>query len=296
MPRVLLIANRHKVHVNEAMSAFRPWLAERAEIVADLGVYEELPDGLEDADLALVFGGDGTMIGQARRLVDLGVPIVGINFGHLGFLAPFKLDHVKEDWDLLAGGEFQLSRRVLLDARLSAGPCAIDASTGHIEGEVIFESLAMNDVVITAGPPYRIIEMELTVNPHRKHNRTGTAFGGDGVIVSTPTGSSAYNLSAGGPIVSPDVDAMVVTPICAHSLSFRPTVLNAEDQVCVRLNRANEGSTLVIDGQVSTPIAAGSFLHVRTYKRRLKVVINPRMTYWKTLSRKMHWAATPKTD
>jgi len=287
MTRVLLAANYGKPLVLEALEAFRPWLAQRAEIVGEVDAFDTQPlDGL-NPDFAFVLGGDGTVLGVARRLVNLGVPMVGINFGRLGFLAPFLIEDVQAMWDDLAAGRFDFSRRVMLEASVCdegvAEPC--------------FSSLAMNDVVITAGPPFRMIEMEMMINPRGdatlppSHN---TFFSGDGVIVATPTGSTAYNISAGGPVVAPDVDGLVITPICPHTLSFRPLVLSASDQIRLRLLRANPGTAVVLDGQVSAPLTAGSVISVRAHQRRLRVVINPRATYWQTLADKMHWAARPK--
>jgi len=287
MVRVILIANHEKSQINAALDGFRPWLKERAEIVAELDVYDGKPlDGL-DAEFALVLGGDGTMLGVARRLVERDIALVGINFGKLGFLAPFTLEEVRDNWDDIIGGAFGVSKRVMLDATIHQAD----------EKDPVFRSVAMNDYVITAGAPFRMIDLELIINPDEPRNGhpiVGTHFSGDGVIVGTPTGSTAYNLSSNGPIIAPDVDGLVINPICPQSLAFRPIVLNADDVICLRLHRANEGTTVVIDGQVSTPITAGSTLTVRAHPRRLRLVINPAMGYWKTLARKMHWAARPR--
>ncbi|MBI1372927.1 MAG: hypothetical protein GC159_09225 [Phycisphaera sp.] len=287
MTRVLLIANHEKPDINDALHAFRPWLAERAEIVAEVDVYDDKPlDGL-DADFALVLGGDGTMLGVARRLVDHDVTLVGINFGKLGFLAPFSLEEVQGHWDDLVARRFPTSKRVMLEATITEPPADTPC----------FRSVAMNDCVITAGPPYRMIDLEMIINPDREPNGgrdVGTHFSGDGVIVATPTGSTAYNLSADGPIIAPDVDGLVITAICPQSLAFRPIVLNAVDEIRFIVHTANDGTTVVIDGQVSTLIASGSTLTVRAYPRRMEVVANPAMGYWKTLAKKMHWAARPR--
>ena len=281
---VLLIANERKADVVEAVEGFRPWLEERARVVGRLDAYDHRPIDGDGVDLALVFGGDGTILGMARRVVDLGVPLVGINFGKLGFLAPFTLAETRRVWDDLAAGRLPVGRRVMLEAIIR------DA-----EGAERFRSLAMNDCVLTAGPPFRMIDMELTINPEAGRSM-GTQFSGDGAIVATPTGSTAYNLSAGGPVVAPDVESMVITPICPHTLSFRPIVLSAADTIALRVHRANQGTTVVMDGQVSTPLDPGDELTLRVYPKRLMIVENPRMGYWKTLAKKMHWAARPRSE
>ena len=282
MPRVLLITNRNKPAVVEALKTFQPWLEQRAGEVTLLEAGDDQPIEKGAADLAMVLGGDGTMLGEARRLVDTDIPIVGVNFGKLGFIAPFMLSDVQACWADLAAGRFETTPRTM-----------IEASIAPHDGQPGFFSLAMNDTVVTAGPPFRMLEMELKIARGGTIS-DGTIFAADGVIVATATGSSAYNLSAGGPVVAPDVDALVITPICPHSLSFRPIVINAADQITVRVLRANPGTTVVVDGQVSVPMHADAELCLQAHAKRLRVVTNPRVGYWKTLAAKMQWAARPQ--
>ncbi len=279
MTRVILIANHRKKSIAAALAQFRPWLEQRAEIVAELDAYNSAPVQNQNIDFVIVMGGDGTMLAQARRIVDLEAPLIGINFGKLGFLAPFKLEHVQSDWDQIVSGKMPVRPRVMLQVQSSGTGSSIS-------------SLAMNDLVITAGPPFRMIQLELSINPEAD-STVGTHFIGDGVIVSTPVGSTAYNLSAGGPIIAPDVDGLVITAICPQSLAFRPIVLNAQDRIVLRVHRANAGTSAVIDGQVAVPITAGSELTISAYPKRLRLMINPRTGYWKTLAKKMRWAAPP---
>jgi len=284
MTRVVLLSNTRKPAVTEALQAFRPWLAERAEIVVDRPCDGDKAIDAERIDLVIVLGGDGTLLAQARRVVDLDAPIVGVNFGKLGFLAEFSLEELQQRWEEIIDGDCPISQRVMIDASVYDSEDA---------DEPTFRSLAMNDCVITAGRPFRMIELELLINP-RPHHNGGTVFGGDGVIVATPTGSTAYNASAGGPIVAPDVDAIVITPICPQSLAFRAILAQGGDHISIKLHQANDGTTLVIDGQVPVPMAAGSVLNIRAYDRRIKLITNPTMGYWKRLARKMHWAVRPR--
>ena len=283
MKRVLLIANHDKPQVAEALRTFRPWLADRAEILADLDTGTEQPIDRPDAEMAIVLGGDGTIAGLARRVCDLEIPVVGVNFGKLGFMAPFSLEQLQAQWDKLDGGHFAISQRVMLEATLAAPDTDQPA----------FRSLTLNECAVVAGRPFRLIDLELTINPDRRRS-AGTHFTGDGVIIASPTGSTAYNLSAGGPVVAPDVNALVITPICPYSLSFRSTVVSVEDQIAVHVHRANEGTTLVLDGQIMQPLVAGSYLSVRAYPKRLQLVKNPETRYWDTLAHKMHWASQPR--
>jgi NAD+ kinase len=296
-PRVILLANLDKAAVAEALVELRPWLERRAQIVAE-------PDSrsltrisaahLPEADLAIVLGGDGTLLAQARQLVDRDVPLLGVNFGKLGFLAEFSIEGLKEHWPAIAEGECLISRRLMMHVAVF-GPDAPDCGSDPRSMPVpIFESLALNDAVITAGAPFRMIELALAIDPAIMRS-SATAMSADGVIIATPSGSTAYNLAAGGPIVSPEVDAFCVTPLCPHTLAMRPLIVSAGSHICVRVIRANEGTTLVIDGQVSTPIAAGRQLLITRHPLRLKIVQNPELNYWKMLARKMGWAARPRS-
>ena len=284
MTRLLLIANLQKPEVCKALETLRPWLRQRAEVVAELDAYETGSIDTDGIDLAMILGGDGTMLAQGRRLVDADIPLMGINFGKLGFLAPFTLEQVRSSWDQLVEGQLPISRRVMVEATIG---------NGDDRNEADFRSLAINDCVITAGEPFRMIELELIVNPD-KPGAVGTVFAGDGVIVSTPTGSTAYNLSAGGPILAPDVNGLIVTPLCPQSLAFRPIVLSVEDEILLRARRTNPGTTVVLDGQITSPLAEGATLTLRSHDRKLKVINNPQASYWQTLISRMHWAARPR--
>lgn len=288
MRRVLLIANREKPEVVEALKTFRPWLAERAEIIAEPDACSQ--DALQfkpgaEPERVIILGGDGTLLCQARRLADVEAPLIGINFGKLGFLAEFSLDDLQTYWQEVSGPDVQVSRRLLVDVKLYAA-----------DGEApSFQSLAMNDCVITAGKPFRMIDLELKINP-RRHRSGGTLFSGDGVIVATPSGSTAYNASAGGPLIAPDVEAMIITPICPQSLSFRAIVVDGADEIDITLRDANAGTTLVIDGQVTHPLAAGDRIRFASYPKRISIVKNPALGYWKRLAKKMHWAVPPGSN
>ncbi len=289
---MVILANHTKAHVSEALEDFRPWLDERAEVVAEMESLSMSPQhaaNMPDADLAIVLGGDGTLLAQARSLAERGVPLVGVNFGKLGFLAEFSMDELKTHWSSIADGTARTSQRLLLDVSVihRQGTGASHHDNPH------FECIAVNDAVLTAGPPYRMIELELIIDPREGRNYS-TWFASDGVIVSTPSGSTAYNLAAGGPIVSPTVDAVCITPLCPQSLAFRPIISDSVTDILLRINRANEGTTLVIDGQRSTPIQEGDQVRIRGSESRFTLVHNPDLNYWKLLARKLHWAARPR--
>jgi NAD+ kinase len=300
VPRVLILANLAKPLVASALESLRPWLAERSDVVAEPDIEtltRESARTLPRADLALVLGGDGTLLAQARHVVDLGIPLLGVNFGKLGFLAEFSLDDLHRNWDTIVNDGCHTSHRLMLEVRTDGRPDPTEADFAPApfeptEHETI-EAVALNDVVITAGPPFRMIELEVTVDIGQP-NAGGTTFSGDGVIIATPSGSTAYNLSAGGPIVSPDLDALCITPLCPHSLAFRPIVASAPSGIRVLVKAANEGTTLVVDGQLPVKLGGGQEVLIHYHPRRLILVQNPALNYWKMLAKKMHWAARPR--
>jgi NAD+ kinase len=295
-PRVLILANRQKRGVTEALSYLRPWLRQRCEIVAEpelIATRTLSANDLPPADLAVALGGDGTMLGQARLLADLGTPLLGVNFGKLGFLAEFNIEDLTRHWDKIISGQCRRTCRVMLEARAFAADADLTQAEHHAESR--FHSMALNDAVITAGPPFRMIDLELTIGSGERRDGVAT-FGGDGVIIATPSGSTAYNLGAGGPIVSPEVDALCVTPICPHTLAFRPFVISADSLITLRVLRANQGTTLVIDGQVLYKLRANEQVQVHRHPRPLVLIQNPDLSYWKMLRRKMHWAARPRGE
>ncbi len=297
--RVILLANQAKPPVVGALKEIRPWLSQRAQIVAELGLEDlngsQVGRSLPEADLAVVLGGDGTMLGIARHAVSSGLPILGVNFGKLGFLAEFTLDDLRRYWDQIVAGQCRVSRRLAVEiAVLGADTCARGSGRAdQSSNQPLFAGLALNDAVITAGPPFRMVDLELTIGPGME-GAAGTICTGDGLIIATPSGSTAYNLSAGGPIVSPDIDALCITPICPHSLAFRPIVTRAEDGVSVRVLTANHGTTLVIDGRTSVKLEEGQQAVIRRQGKPLHLIHHPKLSYWKKLAQKMHWAARPR--
>ncbi len=294
-PRLIILANTSKPQVTAALRDLRPWLAERGTIVAepDLDTLSatEKP-ALPEADLALVLGGDGTMLSQARYIVDYGIPILGVNFGKIGFLAEFDLNALHQHWDTIVAGRCRTTRRLMLEIMVfntQAADCCVDELDAD---NCRFRALGLNDAVINAGEPFRMIELEFAVQPTDRNAGT-THFSGDGVIIATPSGSTAHNVSAGGPIISPGIEAMCFTPICPHSLAFRPIIVHADEGVRLRVNRANPGTHLVIDGQVSRKLKSGEQVYIRRHAKPLILIQHPEVDYWHMLAQKMHWAASP---
>ncbi len=281
---VLLLVNRHKPEAVEALPRVRELIRRHGALAAELEANGNplAPAEAQGADLVMVLGGDGTLLAQARRCVPLGLPIMGVNFGNLGFLAEFDFKALERQAPALLGDDpLPLLDRMMIHAR-------VDPAAGG-EG---FQALALNDCVITAGPPFRMIELSV-----RMAGGPGPTLCGDGVIVSTPIGATGYNTSAGGPIISPDLNALVMTPLAAHSLAFRPVVVSGDTEIQIALNQVNDseegGTTLVIDGQRHTRVHQGDHVHLRRHDQQIQLVHNRESTYWETLLRKLHWAASP---
>jgi NAD+ kinase len=276
-PRVLLLASQSRPEVRSLIDDVRRDVSKHAEIVGELEANgEALPNDLQ-ADLALVLGGDGTLLSQARRVVDRNLPLVGVNFGRLGFLAEFDVQSLQQHAAVIFGPNPPIHEHLILTVEV----CKADGTCAH-------QDIAINDCVVTAGMPFRMIELHLSIN-----GDTGPNFTGDGVIISTAVGSTAYNVSAGGPIVHPSLDAMIITPLAAHTLASRPIVVNANSQCEVTLTRANEGTTLVLDGRVTVPLRAEQTVRVTRHSKRARFIANPTSTYWHVLLEKMRWAAPP---
>ena len=233
------------------------------------------PDGLARQDIAaasdliVVLGGDGTLLSVAPAAARAGVPVMGINLGRLGFLTEIPVSEAVATLDrFLAGDAGLVSPRWLLEAR-----------TAEIS------SYCLNDAVITKGAVSRMIELVLGID-----GRDVATFKADGLIVSTPTGSTAYSLSAGGPIVHPRVPAIVVTPICPHTLSFRPLAVPAASSVSVRLLTGGEEVFLTLDGQRGRAMAANDTVELRKAPFELQLVTSPKRSYYDLVKEKLGWA------
>jgi NAD+ kinase len=278
LPRVVLFGDPQKGPVVETMQEFSLFLQDKAHIVASCQLDKCGPEVLRKSDFAIVLGGDGSIISAARHLGATKVPVIGVNLGRLGFLAEFTVAEFKSYFDEIIAGRARIERRMMLGCRV-----------GPPGGRERFSSKAVNDVFITAGPPFRVIEMEIAVDGERLPSCVG-----DGLIVCTPTGSTAYNLAAGGPILAGSMEAMVLTPVCPHSLSFRPIVIDAASVIEIRCTRINEGTTVSVDGQVATKPALGEVLNIARVRSSFLVVENPMRTRWDTLVTKLGWARKPR--
>ena len=281
LPKLVIFGDPRKEGVSEAIEEFAGFAKGKAEIVANCSVADCSAEILKECDYAVVFGGDGSIISTVRGVSASGVPVIGVNVGKLGYLAEFSVDELKDFFPRIAKGEAPIDKQMMLSCRVFS-----NESGNRVEK---FCSSAINDVFITSGPPYRILELKMLVD-----GQPLASCVSDGLIISTPTGSTAYNLSAGGPIVSSNMEAMVITPICPHSLSFRPIVINAESKIEVVGIRVNEGTTISIDGQISLKLSIDDVVRVERQSYDFLIVNNPLRSQWDTLATKLSWAGKPK--
>jgi NAD+ kinase len=287
--RVAIITNINKPKVRPALADLIPWVRQRVQV---LGEETDTPLDLDklDVDSLVVFGGDGTLLSTARRLKGRRVPMMGVNFGRLGFLASFSPEQFVQYFDAFVQGKLPISSRMQLEASVIDAdvPCKL-TDNAEVAEKRRFYSTALNDAVIAAGSPFRMIELVLGTD-----HDAGVRFLGDGLIVATPSGSTAYNVSAGGPILSPNVDAICVTPLCPHSLSFRPIVVGSQSKVMLVAKRVNKGTTLFCDGQANASLHVGDRVVVRRSPSDVLLVENPDAREWRTLAEKLNWAAGPR--
>jgi len=272
--QVLLIVNSTKPGARECLERLRPQIEQRVRTET-----MELADRRVEtgADLAVVLGGDGSMLRAARMLAGREIPIVGINLGKLGYLAEFTAEEFCEQLDGILAGKASVSRRLMLQVRCETA-----------RGEAT-DAVVLNDVLLVGGKAHRMVAIEAQVDGEKV-----TTYYCDGVLVATPTGSTAYCMSAQGPILVPGIEAMVLVPVCPHSLTHRPIVLRPDSRIVLRPVGLQEEASVVIDGQEVVRLARGDAVEVRRADLPFLLVQNPSRGTFATLSEKLHWGHLPR--
>ncbi|MCH9022570.1 MAG: NAD(+)/NADH kinase [Planctomycetes bacterium] len=283
--RFAILSNPDKPQALRAGEELAAWLSERAEVIANESCDGFDPAVMAECDFVVVLGGDGTILSTVRKLGQCQKPLIGVNMGKLGFLAEFSVEQLKVHFERIVSDDSLVSRRTMLSCRIT-GP-----------GREEFQSIAVNEVAVIAGPPFRMIEVSVSVDGEHLANCRG-----DGLIVATPNGSTAYNLSAGGPLLDPDLGAVVITPLAAHSLSFRPIVVHMDKPISIRCPDCHKGrevgsneptAMVVIDGQDNVPVSKSDEVVIRKVEDCFfQLVRNPEQGQWQLLNTKLHWGAT----
>jgi NAD+ kinase len=279
--KIGLIFKWHDERVPAIVNDIVPWLqARNVEVLIDETTAKQFtvrtrvvpPEELAaNVDVIGVFGGDGTLLHATRLVGSTGVPIIGINLGSLGFLTKFKIEEMHAAFDNLLTGQYELQERMLLDVEVIK------------TDKTVARYRALNDAVINKGALARIIDLEISVN-----SQPMLLTRADGLIISTPTGSTAYSLAAGGPILYPTLDAILIAPICPHALTNRPVVIPNRDVVQICLRRGND-VMLTVDGQVGMPLLEQDSLKISRAQSVMRLVLPSGSTFFNLLREKLRW-------
>jgi NAD+ kinase len=277
-----IISRPRRSNLSEVAPALLSWLESRGiHVVYDQETASSLAEPSEGrgreqvaaaSDLLLVLGGDGTLLAAARVAAPRGIPILPINMGSLGFLTSFMLEELYPALEDILAGRLIISERVMLHAELQRGDRILDKQT------------VLNEVVINKGALARMIELELSID-----RDFVCRYRADGLIVASPTGSTAYSLSAGGPIVHPSVESFIITPICPHTLSDRPVVVGDNSIIEVKLSAGTESVFLTLDGQKGIPLQATDRVRITRAEQLLKLIQTPNKSYFQILRNKLKW-------
>lgn len=286
MRKVGIIANVAKENASQQAAKLSAWLKDRGvevyfhrELASALGVEggQEIWELARICDLLTVMGGDGTILRAARGAKELPIPILGINLGQFGYLAEVNLGEMYDTFTTILAGRFQTEERMMLDVE---GPSP--------EGNGKEKWSILNDAVINRGNLSRIVEIETFVD-----GAYLTTYKADGLIISTPTGSTAYSLSAGGPIVLPRHESVIINPICPHTLTNRPVILPASARITITLHSKERGATLTLDGQVMVQLKSGDTIDITRSPYVTVLVISPHRNYFEILRSKLGWGGMP---
>ncbi|PIE32336.1 NAD(+) kinase [candidate division KSB3 bacterium] len=284
MNQVGIIAKTHTPGIREILKDLREWLcARQIDVFFDQGTGElvEHPSEVHSkahlpslVELLVVLGGDGTLLSASRLVGEHDVPILGVNLGSLGFLTEITLDEMFLALDQVLHNEFSTMQRLLLTASVSR------------DEEQLTEYSALNDVVINKSALARIVDLQTCIN-----GQYVTTYKADGLIVATPTGSTAYNLAAGGPIIHPDMHALIMTPICPHTLTNRPIVIPDASEISIVLESKNEDVFLTLDGQVGLALRHRDVVRIRKAQHMIRLVRPAERNYFEVLRTKLKWGA-----
>jgi NAD+ kinase len=288
--RFFVLGNGRKPRVQAEAAKLAELIRGRAEvIVTDLRQERDL-SGM-DADMAIVLGGDGAILRAARQLGYRQVPALGVNLGKLGFLAEVAPAEFPESFEQILAGHYQIVEHLMFECCLERATTKATPANGPRRGRGASLSsspsmLGLNEVVIQTGPPYHMQDIDLLIDGEQV-----TTYSADGLIISTPVGSTAHSLAAGGPIVRQDLSAFVITPICPHTLTNRPLVDSADKTYQLIVH--GRGANLVVDGQIQIPLNVGDRVTVRAAPVTFGLVKIPGHSYYRRLRDKLSWSGQP---
>ncbi|MBP1709114.1 MAG: putative inorganic polyphosphate/ATP-NAD kinase ((P)/ATP kinase)(ppnK) [Deltaproteobacteria bacterium] len=278
--QVGIIAKKNKPEAIEASRSLIKWLTSQGlEVILDDHLLKKVKGNwqpisqahLAKLGLVIVLGGDGTFLGAARLIKNDNIPVLGVNLGGLGFLTDFPLQELFPVLEKILAGRFKTEKRMMLTSTITR------------KDKILAEYSVLNDVVITKAAISRIIDLETAINKHYL-----TTFKADGLIISTPTGSTAYSMAAGGPIVFPSLEAIILTPICPHTLTNRPILVPDSAEITIAIKSPKENIFLTFDGQVGQSLKAGDVVTIKK-DHFLTMIKSPFKDYFEVLRTKLRW-------
>ena len=279
--KIGIIVKTQHIKAGESLKELIKWLKDRdieiymdketSGIIGEKSQYKkaDIPSIVE---LIIVLGGDGTLLSVARLIEENNVPILGVNLGVLGFLTEITIGELYSVLENIIKGDFTVENRIMLDACI------------YREGKIAAHYCAFNDVVINRGALARIVDLEIKIN-----GLYVTTYRSDGLIISTPTGSTAYSLAAGGPIVYPTMNALILSPICPHTLTNRPIVIPDDVKIEINLVTPNEDVLATMDGQVGYSLNYRDTIEIKKAKNTIKLIQAPGKNYYEVLRKKLKW-------
>jgi len=278
MKKIIILGDINKKKIRETISELEPLFRKKSHLsVIDISDEDKLKN--ISADFAFVFGGDGTILAASRKLNDRQIPLIGVHLGKFGFLAELTLQDINDSLRKICSGEYVVSQRMMLT-------CKVIRSN-----QVINETVGLNDAVISRTSLSRLISIKLYVNEKKV-----TTYSCDGLIVSTPAGTTAHSLSAGGPIVTPDMEAFTITPICPHTLSNRPLVVSGNSKIKMEQISESKEAGLTVDGQVYFDVKAGDRVIIEKAEKNLQLIDTQTRTFYDVLREKLNWRGQPAYD
>jgi NAD+ kinase len=274
--RAMILADGSRAELRNAVEHLRPTIERHLSVVGEsLDFAKPLPT--TDFDLAVVLGGDGSILRAAHQLGHDQRPVLGVNLGRLGFLAALQPEQLEQALPQIAAGDHNVTEHLMIDC------------TATRAGKPVYHSLGLNEASVLAGPPFAMLDVQLYVD-----GDLVTTYSCDGLIVSTPVGSTAHCLAAGGPILRNDIQALVILPISPHTLTHRPVVDSADRVIELAVPEPNEGTSLVVDGRVLGPLEPTDRVRIVRSAARLQMVAVRGQSYYRTLHDKLGWAGQLK--
>jgi len=269
---VALVYNNDKPQARHEWTRLQRWLEQRKVHVTNSS---KVTTAMKNADFVVAVGGDGTVLSVVRHVAAWGLPVLGVNVGRLGFLAATEVNAMFKMLTKALAGECRVEVRTMLSV------------SGTIRGKKFGHHLALNDCVVRSGSSGRVLQLRAMVR-----DKPLASYAGDGLIISTPTGSTAYNLAASGPIVYPDLDVLLLCPICPHSLVQRPLVMPTFEIIEVEVLKPSPPALLCVDGHVSETLHPGDRVFVQRAEQQAKLLMDPDRTYYQVLQSKLKWGGS----